>query len=75
MAELFALEKGESIMPLHVQGIIRMRAIHTLSVNARIRHAIGWGGVDRPAGSKIIVKGLSGQKLLTFCVMPWLLHK
>lgn len=69
LAGFFALERGGTVCHLHLQGVLRMRAKTTRGITAAIRQWLGWEQHKQPAGSRIMCRGLTYNKLHTFVGM------
>ncbi|KAL3677731.1 hypothetical protein R1sor_020687 [Riccia sorocarpa] len=61
---IIAMERGDSHLQLHMQGMLSVRANNTHSLKTEIREAISWGEKE-PAGGSICVKSLKDKGIHT----------
>ena len=66
MAGLFALERGGTVCHLHLQGVLRMRAKTVRGITAAIKVHMGWDKGRQPAGSRVMCRSLTNNKLHTW---------
>ena len=69
MAGVFALERGGTVCHLHLQGVLRMRAKTVrgiMMITAAIKVHMGWDKGRQPAGSRVMCRSLTNNKLHTW---------
>ncbi|KAL3702108.1 hypothetical protein R1sor_020130 [Riccia sorocarpa] len=67
-ASLFAVERGGSLLNLHLHGVIAIICTSALDVKKRITAAIHWDE-NRPLGAGVCVKKLTNKGIHTFVGM------
>ncbi|KAL3681877.1 hypothetical protein R1sor_024833 [Riccia sorocarpa] len=67
-AGIFVVERGGSLLNLHLQGVIAIFGTSPLDVKKRLTAVIGWAD-DRPIGAGVCVKKLSNKGIHTFVRM------
>ena len=66
VAGMFALERGGTVSHLHLQGILRMQAKTVRGITAAIKRHLHWDEGRQPPGSRVMCRGLTGNRLHTW---------
>ncbi|KAL3701301.1 hypothetical protein R1sor_019323 [Riccia sorocarpa] len=62
---IIAMERGDSHLQLHIQGMLSVKTSSTHSLKTEIRQAIGWNEDNHPAGGSICIKSLKDKGIHT----------
>ncbi|KAL3678214.1 hypothetical protein R1sor_021170 [Riccia sorocarpa] len=65
---VFAVERGGTLLNLHVQGVIALQCSSALDAKKRITAALKWNE-DRPVGAGVCVKKLTNKRIHSFVGM------
>ncbi|KAL2651038.1 hypothetical protein R1flu_019166 [Riccia fluitans] len=61
---VLALERGDSFLQLHVQGMVRVKTSSTMILKRKIKEVIGWES-NGPVGASVYLKSLHYKGLHT----------